>query len=158
MTAPFASVPSHGRRAVTLLALGLALLAMLFAAGSASAAPALDLDTMSGVEGEAMLEAGEISSVELTEAYLERIEALNKTGPGLNAVTQINKYALAEAENRMKSGRWGWISGRRMGLPILLKDIIDAKGMYTSAGDWALRQLIPRKGLRRGERAPAPTA
>jgi hypothetical protein len=132
---------------VTLLALGLALLAMLLAAGSASAAPApaLDLDTMSGVEGEEMLEAGEITSVELTEAYLERIEALNKTGPGLNAVTQINKYALAEAEKSDEERALGIDLGPAMGLPILLKDIIDAKGMYTSAGDWALRQSFPEK-------------
>jgi amidase len=145
LTAPFASVPSHGRRAVTLFALGLALLAMLFAAGSASAAPALDLDTMSGVEGEAMLEAGEITSVELTEAYLERIEALNKTGPGLNAVTQINKFALAEAKKSDEERALGMDLGPAMGLPILLKDIIDAKGMYTSAGDWALRESFPEK-------------
>jgi amidase len=145
LTAPFASVPSHGRRAVTLFALGLALLAMLFAAGSASAAPALDLDTLSGVEGEEMLEAGEVTSVELTEAYLERIEALNKTGPGLNTVTQINKYALAEAEKSDEERALGMDLGPAMGLPILLKDIIDAKGMYTSAGDWALRQSFPEK-------------
>ncbi len=145
LTAPFASVPSHGRRAASLLALGLALLAMLFAAGSASAAPALDLDTLSGTEAEAMLEAGEITSVELTEAYLERIEALNKTGPGLNAVTQINKYALAEAEKSDEERALGIDLGPAMGLPILLKDIIDAKGMYTSAGDWALRDSYPEK-------------
>jgi amidase len=130
---------------VTLFALGLALLATLFAAGSASAAPALDLDTMSGVEGEAMLEAGEITSVELTEAYLERIEALNKTGPGLNAVTQINKFALAEAKKSDEERALGMDLGPAMGLPILLKDIIDAKGMYTSAGDWALRDSYPEK-------------
>jgi len=145
LTAPLASVPSHGRRAVTLLALGLALLAMLFAAASASAAPALDLDTLSGFEAEEMLEAGEITSVELTEAYLERIEALNKTGPGLNAVTQINKYALAEAEKSDEERALGEDLGPAMGLPILLKDIIDAKGMYTSAGDWALRDSYPEK-------------
>lgn len=145
MTAPFASVPSHGHRAVALLALGLALLAMLFAAGSASAAPPLDLDTLSGTEAEAMLEAGEITSVELTEDYLERIEALNKTGPGLNAVTQINKYALAEAQKSDEERALGMDLGPAMGLPILLKDIIDAKGMYTSAGDWALRDSYPEK-------------
>ena len=130
---------------MSLLALGLALLAMLFAAGSASAAPALDLDTLSGTEAEAMLEAGEITSVELTEAYLERIEALNKTGPGLNAVTQINKYALAEAAKSDSERALGIDLGPAMGLPILLKDIIDAKGMYTSAGDWALRDSYPEK-------------
>jgi amidase len=130
---------------VSLLALGLALLAMLFAAGSAAAAPSLDLDTLSGFEAEEMLEAGEITSVELTEDYLERIEALNKTGPGLNAVTQINKYALAEAEKSDEERALGMDLGPAMGLPILLKDIIDAKGMYTSAGDWALRDSYPEK-------------
>ena len=35
--------------------------------------------------------------VRLTRAYLERIDALNKRGPGLNAVTQLNPDALKEA-------------------------------------------------------------
>jgi amidase len=145
LTAPFASVPSHGRRAVALLAFGLALLAMLLATSRAAAAPSFDLETLSGIEAEAMLEAGEITSVELTEDYLERIEALNKAGPGLNAVTQINKYALAEAEKSDEERALGMDLGPAMGLPILLKDIIDAKGMYTSAGDWALRDSYPEK-------------
>ncbi|HEX3361964.1 MAG TPA: amidase family protein [Solirubrobacterales bacterium] len=130
---------------MALLALGLALLALLFVTSRAAAAPPLDLDTLSGTEAEAMLEAGEITSVELTEDYLERIEALNKTGPGLNAVTQINKYALAEAEKSDEERALGMDLGPAMGLPILLKDIIDAKGMYTSAGDWALRSSYPEK-------------
>src|ERR1700749_1807979 len=100
---------------------------------------------MSGVEAEEMLEAGEITSVELTEDYLERIEDLNKGGPGLNAVTQINKFALAEAEKSDQERAMGIDLGPAMGLPILLKDIIDAKGMYTSAGDWALRNSYPEK-------------
>src|ERR1700749_2578694 len=100
---------------------------------------------MSGVEAEEMLEAGEITSVELTEDYLERIEDLNKGGPGLNAVTQINKFALAEAEKSDQERAMGIDLGPAMGLPILLKDIIDAKGMYTSAGDWALRNSFPEK-------------
>ncbi len=145
MTAPFESVPSRGRRAVALIALGLALLAMLFVTSRAAAAPTFDLETLSGTEAEAMLEAGEITSVELTEDYLERIEALNKAGPGLDAVTQINKYALAEAEKSDEERALGIDLGPAMGLPILLKDIIDAKGMYTSAGDWALRNSYPEK-------------
>jgi Asp-tRNA(Asn)/Glu-tRNA(Gln) amidotransferase A subunit family amidase len=130
---------------VALLALGLALLAMLLVSSRAAAAPSFDLETLSGTEAEAMLEAGEITSVELTEDYLERIEALNKAGPGLNAVTQINKYALAEAEKSDEERALGIDLGPAMGLPILLKDIIDAKGMYTSAGDWALRSSYPEK-------------
>jgi hypothetical protein len=52
--------------------------------------------------------------------------ALNKSGPGLNAVTQINPDALKEAALADKERAAGKILGPAMGLPILLKDIIDA--------------------------------
>ncbi|HVX33299.1 MAG TPA: amidase family protein [Solirubrobacterales bacterium] len=130
----------------TLLALAAIAAALLLQGGSpAAAAPTLDLETLTGAEAEAMLEKGEITSVELTKLYLERIDALNKAGPGLNAVTQINKYAIAEAEKVDQERAEGKDLGPAMGLPILLKDIVDAKGMYTSAGDWALRDSFPEK-------------
>ena len=44
-----------------------------------------------------MMADGKITSVQLTNAYLARIDALNKRGPGLNAVTQLNADALKEA-------------------------------------------------------------
>jgi amidase len=140
-------VPALSRRTlVAALAVFLLLLAGLgaFSTAARAAAP-LDLDTLSGTEAEEMLEAGEITSVELTTDYLERIESFNKAGPGLNAVTQINKYALAEAAKSDSDRALGIDLGPAMGLPILLKDIIDAKGMYTSAGDWALRDSYPEK-------------
>jgi len=128
------------------LALLLVLAAVLLQGGSsASAAPPLDLETLTAAEGEAMLKSGEMTSVELTKLYLERIDALNKAGAGLNAVTQINRYAIAEAEKSDQERAEGIDLGPAMGLPILLKDIIDAKGMYTSAGDWALRDSYPEK-------------
>src|SRR4051794_18723916 len=90
-----------------------------------------------------MLKSGQVTSVGLTRAYLARIAAINKAGPGLNAVTQINKYAIAEAERSDQERAEGIDLGPAMGLPILLKDIIDATPMYTSAGDWALRDSHP---------------
>jgi Asp-tRNA(Asn)/Glu-tRNA(Gln) amidotransferase A subunit family amidase len=143
-----ARVPSRPRLILTaaLLALVVLLAAVLLGGGSpASAAPVLDLENLTGAEAEAMLKSGQITSVELTELYLERIDALNKAGPGLNAVTQINRYAIAEAEKADAERAEGIDLGPAMGLPILLKDIIDAKGMYTSAGDWALRDSYPEK-------------
>ena len=146
MTASFVRAPSLPRR-VLLAALVVLLLALAasFGAARAAAATPLDLDNLSGSEAEQMLAAGEITSVELTEAYLERIDALNKSGPGLNAVTQINREAIAEAEKSDAQRALGIDLGPAMGLPILLKDIIDVKGMYTSAGDWALRDSYPEK-------------
>jgi amidase len=123
-----------------------ALVALALGATHADAAgPVLDLDTLSGTQAEQMLATGEVTSVELTTDYLERIDALNKAGAGLNAVTQINREAIAEAEKADTERAMGMDLGPAMGLPILLKDIIDAKGMYTSAGDWALRASYPEK-------------
>jgi amidase len=147
LTASFPAALSSPRRALVAAVLVVLALALALAAGAtrADAAPALDLDTLSGSQAEHMLVTGEITSVELTEAYLERIDALNKAGPGLNAVTQINREAIAEAEKADAERAMGEDLGPAMGLPILVKDIVDVKGMYTSAGDWALRASYPEK-------------
>jgi Asp-tRNA(Asn)/Glu-tRNA(Gln) amidotransferase A subunit family amidase len=118
---------------------------VLCAFGSVSAAQAapLNLDTLSGTQAETLMAQGKLTSVELTKAYLARIAALNKSGPGLNAVTQISPDALKEAAHADWERAHGVDLGPAMGLPILLKDIIDATPMYTSAGDWALRDSFP---------------
>ena len=67
--------------------------------GGVSAAPAqaaepLNLETLDGPTATAMMANGTLTSVELTRQYIARIAALNKRGPGLNAVTQLNQDAL----------------------------------------------------------------
>jgi Asp-tRNA(Asn)/Glu-tRNA(Gln) amidotransferase A subunit family amidase len=148
LTASVAPVSFLPRRLVLAAFVVLTLLAGALAAGAATAraaAPVLDLEHLSGAEEAAMLAKGEVTSVQLVEAYAERITALNKAGPGLNAVTQINPDAIAEAEKADALRLEGKSLGPAMGLPILLKDIIDATPMYTSAGDWALRESFPEK-------------
>jgi amidase len=146
LTAAAVRSSSLPRRALVaaFLVFAVALAASLGAA-RAAAAPALDLDTLTGTQAEQMLVGGEIDSVELTDAYLERIDALNKAAAGLNGVTQINREAIAEAEKADAERAMGEDLGPAMGLPILVKDIVDVKGMYTSAGDWALRNSYPEK-------------
>ena len=107
--------------------------------------PKLNLETLSGGEEEKMLEEGKVTSVELVKDYEARIAALNKAGPGLNAVTQLNPDVMEEAKKADRERHEGKVLGPAMGLPILLKDIIDATPMYTSAGDWALRESFPEK-------------
>jgi amidase len=135
-----------GRR---LLVAGLICLGMLAYAGTALAdTPTLDLDTLSGTQAEKMMKDGQITSVELTDAYLARIAALNKAGPGLNAITQINPDALQEAAQADYDFAHGIDLGPAMGLPIALKDIIDAAPMFSSAGDFALRNsYAPDSGV-----------
>jgi Asp-tRNA(Asn)/Glu-tRNA(Gln) amidotransferase A subunit family amidase len=77
-------------------ALIVALTVLLLAAAPAAAAP-LDLERLTVAELQAKMTAGELTSVELTKAYLERIAALNNRGPGLNAVRIVNPDALTDA-------------------------------------------------------------
>lgn len=108
-----------------------------------AAAQVLDLETLDGPTAIKMMEEGKLTSVRLTRAYIDRIEALNKRGPGLNAVTQLNKDALKEAALMDKERKQGHIRGPAHGLPVLLKDLIDVKGMYTSNGNYSLRNSFP---------------
>lgn len=105
--------------------------------------PVLNLETLDGLTAERMLEVGELTSVQLAQAYLERIEALNKSGPGLNAVTQINPAVMEEARRADELRADGVVLGPAHGLPVLLKDLIDVKGMYTSNGNYSLRNSYP---------------
>src|SRR4051794_24154210 len=113
----------------------------LFAAPAHAAE--LNLETLDGPTAEKLMEEGKLTSVELTRAYITRIAALNKRGPGLNAVTQLNADALKDAALLDKERKEGHLRGPAHGLPILLKDLIDVKGMYTSAGNWSLRNSFP---------------
>src|SRR6266536_2328159 len=106
-------------------------------------APVLDLETLTGQQAETLMEDGRLTSVQLTRAYLERIEALNKRGPGLNAVTELNPDALAEAALADEERAAGHLRGPAQGLPVLLKDLIDVRGMATTAGNYSLRNSVP---------------
>jgi amidase len=133
--------------ATVLAAVGLLLaLAMMNDISSARAAT-LNLETLTAAEAEKMIESGELTSVELVKDYIARIEAISKSGPGLNVVTQLNPNVMAEAraaDKERKSKKFKAL-GPEAGVPILLKDIIDATPMFTSAGDWALRESFPEK-------------
>ena len=79
---------------------------------------------------------GEITSAELTKAYIERIERLN---PLLNAVLEINPDAERIARRRDAERRAGKVRGPLHGIPVLLKDnIATADRMQTTAGSLAL--------------------
>ena len=123
----------------------LAMLALACALGCAAPArrPILNLETLDGPTAVKLMDEGKLTSVELTRAYIARIAALNKSGPGLNAVTQLNDDALKDAALLDKERREGHVRGPAHGLPILLKDLIDVKGMYTSAGNYSLRNSFP---------------
>ena len=89
---------------------------------------------------------GESSARSLCELYLERIENLDKRGPTINAVIELNPDALAIADALDDERRAGTTRGPLHGIPILIKDNIDTHDcMQTTAGSLALEgSIAPR--------------
>ena len=82
---------------------------------------------------------GTYTSEQITKLYLDRIEAVDKNGPKLNAIIELNPDALRIAKTMDKERKEGKIRGALHGIPILIKDNIDtADKMMTTAGAFAL--------------------
>lgn len=82
---------------------------------------------------------GDLTSAQLTQAYLEQIAKIDDSGPTLNAVIQINPDALAIATALDSEWQAGNSRGPLHGIPILLKDNLDTHDkMETTAGSRAM--------------------
>ena len=92
------------------------------------------------------LNSGEISSEALVTLYLDRIEAIDKQGPRLQAILSINTDALTQAKALDTMRKEGLIKGPLHGVPILLKDNIESlDNMPTTAGALALKNNITHR-------------
>jgi len=102
-------------------------------------APHGDLEEQTIADLQAAMESGQRTSRQLVEAYVERIQALDASGPALRAVIELNPDALAIAEALDRERAAHGPRGPLHGIPILLKDNIDtADSMETTAGSLAL--------------------
>ncbi|HUE97123.1 MAG TPA: amidase family protein [Longimicrobiaceae bacterium] len=90
------------------------------------------------------MEAGRVTSAELVDAYLARIEAFDRRGPEISAVLTINPHARAEADRLDRERAERGPRGPLHGIPVLMKDNYDTFDMPTSAGSVALAQHQPR--------------
>lgn len=89
----------------------------------------------------AAIAAGDISSEELTQSYLDRIETLDRVGPRLQSIISINPDALEHAREADAKRAAGEPLGVLHGVPILIKDNIETKdNLPTTAGSFALRE------------------
>jgi amidase len=90
------------------------------------------------------MSAGRMTAHSITEAYVNRIHELDRAGPTLRHVIEVNPDALSIAaalDGERKSGR---VRGPLHGIPVLVKDNIDtADRMTTTAGSYALAGSIP---------------
>jgi amidase len=87
-----------------------------------------------------MMQEKKHTSQSITALYLKRIDALDKQGPTLNAIIELNPDALKIADQMDKERSSGKVRGPLHGIPVLIKDNIDtADRMLTTAGSIALQ-------------------
>jgi amidase len=83
--------------------------------------------------------SGQYSSEQVTNLYLQRIDAIDKKGPALQAVIEINPDAVAIAKAMDAERKAGKLRGPMHGIPVLIKDNIDTGDkMQTTAGALAM--------------------
>lgn len=101
--------------------------------------PFFELEEMTIAELQQAMDSGQRTARSLTELYLGRIEAVDRQGPTLRHVLEVNPDALAIADRLDAERRQGGPRGPMHGIPVIIKDNIDtADRMSTTAGSLAL--------------------
>ena len=118
------------------------------AAGQSTAANVIprefELDELTIDDLQQGMQSGKYTARSLTEKYLARIQDIDKAGPRINSVIEVNPQALEIAEDLDRERRDKGSRGPLHGIPILIKDNIDtADRMNTTAGSLALLGSTP---------------
>jgi amidase len=105
-----------------------------------------ELDEITIADLRSGMASGKFSARSVTEKYLARIEEIDKQGPALNSVLEVNPEALAIADTLDKEHEGGFAHGPLHGIPVLIKDNIDTTDrMQTTAGSLALLGSQPTR-------------
>lgn len=135
------------RSFVTVAALGAAAAAMgsalpIAAQQTATASPSAE-EELTISELQQRMSGGAATARSLTELYLGRIDAIDRHGPAIRSVIELNPDALAIADALDRERKQGRTRGPLHGIPVLIKDNIDtADRMHTTAGSLALAENI----------------
>ena len=122
---------------------------LLFAATSAATASAqttrrpFRLEEATIAQIHAAFKAKTLTCRALTAAYLDRIEALDKRGPAINAIVLVNPQALAVADSLDRRYAASGPTGPLHCIPMIVKDNFETIGMQTTAGSLALEGWTP---------------
>lgn len=104
----------------------------------------LNEETIQGLQKK--MADGVYTAEQLTELYLKRIDEIDKNGPRLTAVIELNPDAVAIARQMDGERKAGRVRGPMHGIPVLIKDNIDtADKMQTTAGSLAMEGHIAAK-------------
>ncbi len=110
------------------------------ARASTDSSPAdFELDEVSITDLQRHMQSGRYSAHSLVEKYVNRIHEIDKAGPALNSIIELNPDAESIAANLDRERKDKGARGPLHGIPILIKDNIDtADRMMTTAGSLAL--------------------
>ncbi len=136
--------PAFRRRDVARAAiLSTALVAACGSPSEPTAGPQFEVMEQTIPELQDAMAAGRVTSHELVEQYLARIEAYDQRGPGLNAMISLTAAALDEADALDQERASGSVRGPLHGVPVVVKDNYDMVGLPTTAGSVALADWHP---------------
>src|SRR5579875_1483446 len=103
-----------------------------------------ELNEMTIAELQDAMKSGKLTALSITEKYLERIDELDRRGPSLHSVIEVNPEAPDIARELDRERRAKGPRGPLHGIPVLLKDNIGtADRTTTTAGSLALAGSIP---------------
>jgi len=106
--------------------------------------PVFELDELTIADLQSGMASGKYSARSLAQKYLDRIDAIDKHGPAINSVIELNPDALSIASDLDKERQAKGTRGPLHGIPVLIKDNIDTHDrMTTTAGSLALGGSIP---------------
>jgi aspartyl-tRNA(Asn)/glutamyl-tRNA(Gln) amidotransferase subunit A len=109
-------------------------------AAATSAHGSTDLTTATAAELSEQLASGETTSVEVTQAHLDRIAAVDGD---IHAFLHLNEHALETAAGIDKQRKAGDELGPLAGVPIAIKDVLCTLGMPSTAGSRILEGWVP---------------
>ncbi|MCM3584768.1 amidase family protein [Mesobacillus maritimus] len=100
----------------------------------------VDIEEATIFELQHALQSGKLTSEELVQFYLERIEAYDDT---INSIITVDEDVLEEARQLDQERKAGIVRGSLHGIPVILKDNYDTYDMPTTAGSLSLENSIP---------------
>src|SRR5215468_11134331 len=102
-----------------------------------------ELDEMTIADLQAAMSSGKHTAHAIAQKYLDRIDDIDKRGPKVNSVIELNPDALTIANEMDRERKAGHVRGPLHGIPVLIKDNIDTHDrMMTTAGSLALEGSI----------------
>lgn len=129
---------SNERAQTTRFVCGLSVISLLFGCTADNGRPdyaEYDIESL-----QVLMQQGELSSRELTQYYLDRIEAIDRNGPRLNSIIEVNPQAIEIAAALDVERQTSGPRGPMHGIPVVLKANIDtADAMETTAGSLAMK-------------------